>query len=85
RRTGELAALHVHPYLIRNGIGRQLHNAAVDFLFGEGATTIHAALQPRTAGERFLAKAGWTAVDAIGSQRAFELTPDVWGRHRAKF
>jgi len=85
-RTRELAALHVHPYLVRNGIGRQLHNSAVDFLFARGRTAIHAVCRPRTAAARFFSKAGWAPVDfeAAGAW-AFELTPEDWQRRRAKF
>ncbi len=54
-----LDAVFVHPYFKRDGIGRYLHNAAVERLFAQSSAPIHVATQPGTSAERFFRKAGW--------------------------
>lgn len=57
--NGAVWALFVNPAYERRGIGRQLHDAMVDWLFQSGATTIWLTTDPGTRAAHFYASAGW--------------------------
>ena len=59
-REGEsIWALFVHPSFERRGIGRRLHDAAVEWLFGCGVPSIALTTEGGTRAERFYVSAGW--------------------------
>jgi GNAT superfamily N-acetyltransferase len=55
-------ALFVEPLYERRGIGRQLHDAMVEWLFASGAPRIALTTDPHTRAERFYEAAGWQRV-----------------------
>jgi GNAT superfamily N-acetyltransferase len=81
-----LHALFVHPCFKRDGMGRHLHNAAVDWLFAQGLEEIRLATEPVTAAERFFRKAGWRPEDyGEMDDYIFQLEPDIWRVRRRRF
>jgi GNAT superfamily N-acetyltransferase len=85
-KTQRLRALFVDPSFARDGIGRGLHNAAVDWLLAQGAPALRLVTEPGTAAERFFRKAGWRLEDADDEgDHIFKLRPEAWARRRAKF
>ena len=57
-------ALFVDPDYERRGVGRQLHDAAVDWLFEAGVGRIWLTTDPDTRAEHFYQSAGWERVGA---------------------
>ncbi|HEY8696113.1 MAG TPA: GNAT family N-acetyltransferase [Rhizomicrobium sp.] len=86
RRTRRLAALLVDPDFERCGIGRQLHNSAVDWLFANGPQPIWTTVAPYTKSYKFLRAARWKLSDQEpnGDYR-MELEADIWRVRRKKF
>jgi ribosomal protein S18 acetylase RimI-like enzyme len=82
----EISALCVDPDFERNGIGRNLHNSAVDLLFSKGLESISIIAAPYTRAQKFLHAAGWRLTDAEpdGDYR-LELRADVWRVRRRRF
>jgi len=86
RGTATLAALCVDMDFVRNGIGRRLHNAAVDWLFANGAEAVWTVAAPFTKAHKFFSAAGWklTDMEDNGDYR-LELGAEVWRVRRNKF
>lgn len=80
-RDGNIWALFVHPHHEGRGIGRQLHDALVAWLFVTGLTRLWLTTDPRTRAFGFYRAAGWRATGTTqhGEQR-FELAPGDWRR-----
>ena len=76
-------ALFVEPGYEGHGIGRQLHDRMMDWLFGSGATLVWLRTDPDTRAERFYRAAGWRYVgqEEHGEAR-FEMANDQGGRAR---
>lgn len=69
-------ALFVDPACERRGIGRQLHDAAVEWLFASGAERISLTTDPNTRAEKFYQSAGWERVGhAENGEARYELIP----------
>jgi GNAT superfamily N-acetyltransferase len=60
-------ALFVDPDFERRGIGRQLHDAAVAWLFASGVARIWLTTDPNTRAEHFYQSAGWERVGAAAN------------------
>lgn len=86
RETRSLAALFVDQDFKRDGIGRQLHKSAVDWLFDDGIDTLSLTIVPTAVALAFLYRAGWKLADEDdqGPYR-LDLQADDWRRRRAKF
>ena len=85
-KAKRLDAVFVHPYFKRDGIGRYLHNAAVNWLFAQNPAEIKLATEAGTAAEKFFRKAGWRPRDyGENEDFIFYLDPATWGARRAKF
>jgi GNAT superfamily N-acetyltransferase len=70
-------ALFVEARHERRGIGRQLHDAMIEWLFESGATRISLSTGPRTRAERFYEAAGWQrAGDEVNGDVRYELVRD---------
>ena len=59
RESRSIWALFVDPVHERRGIGRQLLDRAVDWLWSTGADAIELSTAPATRAERFYLAAGW--------------------------
>jgi GNAT superfamily N-acetyltransferase len=58
-QNASIWALFVRPAFERRGIGRRLHDAAVEWLFGCGVPSISLTTEAGTRAERFYRSAGW--------------------------
>jgi GNAT superfamily N-acetyltransferase len=63
-KTRNIWALFVEPGYERRGIGRQLHDSAVDWLFAQSPQIIWLTTRPGTRAEAFYRAAGWVAAGA---------------------
>jgi GNAT superfamily N-acetyltransferase len=64
-RDPSIWALFVHPDHEGRGIGHALHEAAVNWLWVQGARGIWLSTEPATRAERFYRERGWTAVGTL--------------------
>ena len=72
-------ALFVHPWFERMGIGKQLHDAMLNWYFEQTNTAIWLGTAPGTRAEKFYRKAGWTEVGKHGpTEIKFEMTMQNW-------
>jgi GNAT superfamily N-acetyltransferase len=82
----KITALFIHPYFKRDGLGRYLHNRAVDWLFSQNPAPIRLVTEPSTPAQRFFRRAGWRLDDADEHGNYFyQLEPEIWKLRRAKF
>ena len=58
-------ALFVHPEHEGQGIGHALYEAAVDWLWEQGASRIWLSTEPATRAERFYRQRGWKAAGTL--------------------
>jgi GNAT superfamily N-acetyltransferase len=74
--AASLWALFVDPAYERRGIGRQLHDSAVEWLFAAGVGRITLTTDPGTRAEHFYQSAGWECVGhaEMGEMR-YDLIP----------
>jgi GNAT superfamily N-acetyltransferase len=74
-------ALFVEPRYERLGIGRQLHDAMIEWLFASGALRISLTTDPHTRAEHFYEAAGWRRVgqEANGEVR-YHLVRDRFAK-----
>jgi GNAT superfamily N-acetyltransferase len=74
-------ALFVDPRYERRGIGRQLHDAMIEWLFASGAPRISLTTDPNTRAEHFYEAAGWQRVgqEANGEVR-YSLGPERFAK-----
>jgi GNAT superfamily N-acetyltransferase len=74
-------ALFVDPAYERRGVGRLLHDAAVDWLFASGAASISLTTDPNTRAEHFYQSAGWTcAGQTENGEMRYDLIPERFVR-----
>ena len=72
-------ALFVEPGYEGRGIGRQLHDRMMSWLFGSGATRVWLTTGPATRAERFYRQAGWRYVgQEEGGEARFEMAFSEW-------
>jgi len=72
-------ALFVDPDHDRQGIGKILHNAMLDWYFQQTSHTAWLGTAPGTRAERFYRRAGWVEVGTHGkSEIKFEMTAANW-------
>jgi GNAT superfamily N-acetyltransferase len=64
-RSGNIWALFVHPDFERQGIGRQLHETMMQWLFGTGCDRAWLTTQPNSRADFFYHHAGWQAIDSM--------------------
>jgi len=76
-------ALFVEPGYEGRGIGRQLHDRMMNWLFASGATSVWLSTDPATRAERFYREAGWRYVgqEERGEAR-FEMAHYEWSNGR---
>jgi GNAT superfamily N-acetyltransferase len=61
------------------GIGRELHDRMLDWLFDSGAERVWLSTDPDTRAERFYRRAGWAAVgEQSGGEVRFEISRPAW-------
>ena len=76
--TGNVWALFVDPRHERQGNGRRLHDAMVDWLWAQGTRRLWLTTEPGTRAQRFYESAGWRLTDrADNGELRYELTRDV--------
>lgn len=76
----------VDPDFGRNGIGRALHNPAVDWLFELSSLPIWTLAAPQSKGQKFLYSAGWKLADIEDNgEFRFDLDPERWAKRKKKF
>lgn len=72
--TRNIWALFVHPIHEHRGIGRNLLESAVRWLFTQGSSPIWLATEPGTRAEKLYQQGGWTSTGVEGSgEIRFEL------------
>jgi GNAT superfamily N-acetyltransferase len=72
-------ALFVDPTQEGRGIGRELHDRMLDWLFGSGAEQVWLSTDPATRAERFYRRAGWAATgEQSGGEVRFEISRAAW-------
>ncbi len=71
-------ALFVHPDFNQRGIGRQLHDAMLDWYFSQNKTYVWLGTAPNTRAEKFYELSGWTKNGVHGSETKFEMTLENW-------
>jgi GNAT superfamily N-acetyltransferase len=62
--TGNIWAFFVDPRHHGNGVGRQLHDAMIAWLWSRGLETLWLSTEPATRAERFYRAAGWQPAGA---------------------
>lgn len=65
REDPSIWALFVHPDYEGRGIGHALYEAAVNWLWDQGARSIWLSTEPATRAERFYLERGWRAVGTL--------------------
>ena len=77
-RDGNIWGLFVHPDFERRGLGRQLLDTAVDWLWSRGLTQLWLTTAPGTRAQGFYEAAGWMrAAVTEHSEIRFELSRHV--------
>lgn len=72
-------ALFVDPDYDQQGIGRMLHDAMLDWYFGQTSHAAWLGTAPGTRAERFYRRAGWEEVGTHGKGEVkFEMTAANW-------
>lgn len=71
-RDGNIWALFVDPPCAGRGIGRQLHDEMVAWLWRQGLDRLHLCTEPGTRAEGFYRAAGWQALGVKGGEMQFE-------------
>ncbi len=71
-------ALFIQPGFDKQGIGRRLHDAMMDWYFAQTRETIWLGTAPGTRAEQFYRKAGWTETGMHGKEIKFEMTWEDW-------
>lgn len=77
-------ALFVDPMTEGRGIGRQLHDTMMDWMFSSGIHYVWLSTEPGTRAERFYRAAHWWyAGEEPSGEVRFEMTREQWGRQEA--
>jgi len=72
-------ALFVTPEREKQGIGKTLHDAMLDWYFEQGKQHVWLSTAPNTRAETFYQKAGWTEVGKTsGGETRFEMPIAKW-------
>jgi len=78
-RASNVWALFVEPGYEGRGIGRQLHDAMLDWMFESGAERIWLSTDGGTRAERFYRRAGWQAAGMQpNGELRFEMSGERW-------
>jgi len=78
RSRANIWALFVDPGLEGRGAGRALHDAMIDWIFGEGLERVWLGTEPGTRAERFYRSAGWRYIGNESGDARYELTASEW-------
>jgi len=71
---GNIWALFIHPDCEGRGLGRQLHDLMVAWLFAQGLKRLWLTTDPATRARRFYEAAGWRYVETVASgESLYEL------------
>ncbi|MBI3712446.1 MAG: GNAT family N-acetyltransferase [Burkholderiales bacterium] len=73
RKTGNIWALFVHPDAEGRGIGKQLHDMMIAWLFSTGLSELNLSTGIHTRAEKFYEHAGWSLVKIEDSEAFFVL------------
>lgn len=72
-------ALFLHPDFEKKGIGKQLHDAMMDWYFQQTPVTVWLSTAPDTRAAAFYKKAGWTENGTYGKgELKFEMEATKW-------
>jgi len=72
-------ALFIEPGFEKQGIGKRLHDAMLDWYFSQTNATIWLGTAPGTRAEHFYRNAGWTETGIHGNgEIKFEMTAEDW-------
>jgi GNAT superfamily N-acetyltransferase len=80
---GNVWALFVDPAAERRGLGRALHDAALQWLFEEGCRVAWLTTAPGTRALGFYQAAGWRVIGPESGQLRLELAEADWRRRDA--
>ena len=83
RTRANIWALFVEPACEARGVGRALHDAMMDWIFGAGVERVWLSTDPGTRAERFYRSAGWRYVGDQHGEARYELSADEWAARRA--
>lgn len=73
RETGNIWALFVHPDAEGQGIGKQLHDMMIAWLFSTGLRELNLSTGTQTRAEKFYERAGWSLVKVEESEAFYVL------------
>ena len=72
-------ALFVEPTYEGGGVGRCLHETALDWLFDSGATTVSLSTEPKSRAEHFYRQANWQyAGQQPNGEARYEMVRERW-------
>lgn len=77
-RRGNVWALFVDPDAEGRGVGRRLHEAMMDWMFGAGAERVWLSTDPGTRAEAFYRAAGWVPAGEYHGEARYEMPRDAW-------
>lgn len=81
RTRSNVWALFVDPAYEGRGLGRQLHDAMLDWFFAGATETVWLSTDPGTRAETFYRSAGWMPVGALpNGELRFEMPRQRWLR-----
>ena len=84
-KDNNIWALFIDPDYEKEGIGRQLHDAMLDWYFGQTKTTVWLGTAPNSRAENFYRTAGWQEVGMHGKgEIKFEMSAKIWQMQNLK-
>ena len=79
RTRSNIWALFVDPACEGCGVGRQLHDTMLDWLFTSGAEQIWLSTEPGTRAERFYVSAGWHSCGReLSGEARYSMSRQAW-------
>lgn len=73
KETGNIWALFVHPDAEGKGMGKQLHDMMIAWLFSTGLRELNLSTGTKTRAEKFYERAGWTLINVEESEAFYVL------------
>ncbi len=73
KETGNIWALFVHPDAEGKGIGKQLHDIMIAWLFSTGLRELNLSTDAKTRAQQFYERAGWSLVKVEDSEAFYVL------------